>query len=168
MKNQYKDITLGQYGIFIYVVPLGILMFTYFIYLTINALFIISYGDADNIVFMLLAFTIIGSLLLRLIYELIFSLRMVQELKVTNDTITAIFYFRKKRKLEIIEIKSIHLLESNGYLLSKHRCVQTDEPCLEIKMKDGKSYLITPNMERFDELKEMLPKLVEDNTIHFK
>ena len=159
----YKDMHLGEYGFSVWVISLGIVMFSCFLYIGLSAIMIRPPKGFENIIFFIIFICSISSVILWLLYQKVIAIKIIQEIQVSYEKIYIVTYFRRRINIPIHEIYSVITLEQNSFLLKKHRAVQTDKPCLQIKTKDNKNYLITPHMERFEELRATLIELVEQN-----
>ena len=49
MEKKYQDKHLGDYGFFIYMIPPGIVMFGYFLYIIVADIFMVSLKDVNNV-----------------------------------------------------------------------------------------------------------------------
>tara|TARA_B110000879_G_scaffold204723_2_gene284120 strand:+ start:254 stop:784 length:531 start_codon:yes stop_codon:yes gene_type:complete len=159
----FKDKYLGDLGCFIWIIPVAIIFFGSFFYVAVKISFLQHLWNLGGILFLILMYAICISSLGWFLYETREALKIIQEIELGDKGINVILYFRKKIKINFNETTSIKLLKENSCLLKKHRCVQTETPCLQITTKDNKYYLITPHMERFDELQDKLKNILKNN-----
>ena len=159
----FNDKYLGEAGFFIWIIPIALTFFIYLFFSSVYELATMSYDSLNNILFICLCIILFLTISLWFIYELYIASMLFQKTKISNIYILGVTYFRRRINIPIHEIYSVITLEQNSFLLKKHRAVQTDKPCLQIKTKDNKNYLITPHMERFEELRATLIELVEQN-----
>jgi hypothetical protein len=161
----YIDKHLGDFGFCIWILPLALLFFSGFSYIAINISFLRHLWNSEGVIFLVLMHFISTGSVLWFAYEIKTALKIIQEIQIKNNTIYITLYFRKKLKIEFGDLLSSEYLRENSYFLKKHRCVQTEAPCMQIKTKDNRTYLITPHMERFDELKNKLEEIVLQNKV---
>jgi len=90
-----------------------------------------------------------------------FARETIQELYIDDDCLSGYFYFRYQFKFHFAEIASVKDYKVT-WAMSRTRTFPQDGMAMQITLKNGATYFISPHMKKFKELRELLMSRVDN------
>ncbi|MDI9818714.1 MULTISPECIES: hypothetical protein [unclassified Legionella] len=158
--QNYEDISLGGYGLWLWLAPAGALLFCfggclYFLLLLTN-----PPSLTEDYLAMWIGFFVMLLFVLWFLSGIYYGLQTVQFFSFTEKKgIIRLYFFRK------MEIKLSDLLKVEDFKITKLMSLTDAYPAGKtgffIYLRNGKRYRVSPNMEGFAELRERLSRIAE-------
>lgn len=151
----------SYFTVFSAVICLGVLLFSL---CTAVAIFL-STSIIKNKLISLIGGIGIGVYVLNLLSLFFNGPRIINSLSVKNNMIKVANSIKQKSKFTKSELIKIEMNRHKWFLGWTPSLFKTQKPYFSIYFNNGQSYVVSPYMERFDELKDVLTRIVEDNKI---
>lgn len=162
----FEDISYGQHGFLFWIFLAGICLFMYAEILQFKLLLRERPNISEDYIMIWLAFIVTSLFCIYILLSIKYAFKTAQYISFSEEGVYFRFYFLGKIRCKNQEIKFISEFKPNKIMLQSD--LFSDKPGLLVYLSNRKPFMISPNMENFVQVKELLEErlLGEQSDIH--
>jgi len=153
--DKFEDFTYGLKGYLTWIMIFGFCFFLVISSLSTYVFFIIKKEVSEDLIVSLLGTTCMYLLVLWMASAIKFARETIQELYIDDDCLSGYFYFRYQFEFHFADIASVKDYKVT-WAMSRTRTFPQGGMAMQITLKNGATYFISPHMKKFNELRELL------------